>query len=157
DRDTKTVTCKVHPAGTPCKTTSTTTTSTTSTTSTSLGPCVPAPSGDGCCGAEQIMLISSAGTLQVDNLPPFPFPTGVTTTMNSGPACAASGASPTCRHEVIVPAGGFAVPNFDIPALNYCSSVIDRHCESGTGEGAGQLWDGHAPVGALTNITKNAD
>src|SRR5262249_41636156 len=107
-----------------------------------------------CCGAMRISLTSSAGTLQVDNLPAFPFPTGVSTVMD-----VAGGATmPNCQHNVVVPSGGFSVPNFDIPALNYCSSVIDLHCESGTGEGAGQLWDGHGAAGAsLTNVTKVAD
>src|SRR5262249_39523809 len=111
------------PGGCPVISTTTTTTVTTSTTTTT-----PAS----CCGAMRISLTSSAGTLQVDNLPAFPFPTGVSTIMD-----VAGGATmPNCQHNVVVPAGGFSVPNFDIPALNYCSSVIDLHCESGTGEGA---------------------
>src|SRR5262245_39623564 len=46
---------------------SVTTTSTTSTTSTTV-VCAPGA----CCGPEQIVLVSTAGTLQVDALPPFP-------------------------------------------------------------------------------------
>src|SRR5262249_36127124 len=80
-------------------------------------------------------LTSSAGTLQVDNLPAFLFPTGVTTVMDT---TAATIGLPTCQHDVHVPT--FTVPNFDIPALNYCSSVTALGCESGTGVGKGKLW-----------------
>jgi hypothetical protein len=126
---------------------STTSTTTSSTTSTTVA-CAPGP----CCGPEQIVLQSTAGTLQVDGLPPFPFPTGVMTTMNVGAPDA------SCGHDVVVPAGGFFVPVFDLPALNYCSQVVPTGCESGGGQGSGRLWDGHATTGvALTNVTKQAD
>jgi hypothetical protein len=61
---------------------------------------------------------------------------------------------------VSVPAGGFAVPSFCIPALQYTSQVISTGCESGTGDGAGFLWDGNAADNGgtpLTNVVKNAD
>jgi hypothetical protein len=94
------------------------------------------------------------GTLVVDNLAPFAFPSGVTTTLDTS---AASGGA-ECVHDVIVPGGGFSVPNFDIPALNYCSSVTPNGCESGTGQGAGTLWDGNGTPGvALTDVTASAD
>ena len=108
-----------------------------------------------CCGPERITLSSSAGTLAVDNLAPFPFPAGVTTVMD---VAAASLPYPDCQHTAIVPAGGFFVPNFDLPALNYCSSVTPIGCDVGTGFGAGNLWDGNgAPGLALINVTKSAD
>jgi hypothetical protein len=126
-------------------TTSTSHTSTTSTTSTTVALC---------CGPQRIVLRSSSGTLQVDNLPPFTFPSGVITTLDT--AAATGGAA--CAHDVVVPGGGFSVPNFDIAALNYCSSVTANGCESGTGDGAGRLWDGHGTAGAaLTNVSKSAD
>jgi len=71
---------------------------------------------------------------------------------------AATGAPGECRHDVVLPPGGFFVPHFDIPALNYCSEIIDLHCESGTGDGAGALWDGNGTAGlALTNVSKVGD
>jgi hypothetical protein len=114
------------------------------------GSCPTVPSG--CCGAERITLTSSAGTLTVDNLVPFPFPTGVLTVMDVGPADGA------CHHKVEVASGNFFVPNFDLPALNYCSSVTPIGCDVGTGFGAGDLWDGNAASGiALTNVLATGD
>jgi hypothetical protein len=108
-----------------------------------------------CCAPQRIALVSTVGTLRVDNLAPFQFPSNVITTMDMGPAV---GGAPECRHDVVVPAGGFHVPNFDIPALNYCSSINNLHCESGSGEGADALWDGMGAAGmALTNVTKVGD
>jgi hypothetical protein len=66
----------------------------------------------------------------------------------------------TCRHPVTLPPGGFAVPPFCIPALQYTSAVQTTGCESGTGIGAGFLWDGHTTAHGgtpLTNVTKNGD
>ena len=139
--------CPEQPTTTTTIPDSATTTSTTSTTSTTVICAAGA-----CCGAEQIVLVSTAGTLQVDALPPFPFPTGVMTTMNVGAPDA------NCGHDVVVPAGGFFVPVFDLPALNYCSQVVATGCEAGGGVGSGRLWDGHAPTGvALTNVIKRGD
>ena len=57
-----------------------------------------------------------------------------------------------------MPAGGFFVPNFDLPALNYCSSINPIGCDVGTGFGAGNVWDGNgAPGLALVNVLKKAD
>jgi len=127
------------------------TSTTTSTTCTSAG--VTTTTVNGCCGPERIRLVSSAGTLTVDNLTPFPFPSGIMTTMDTGAPTPG-----TCEHDVVLPPGGFSVPNFDIPALNFCSSVILKHCESGNGEGAGALWDGYGtPDVAMTNVSKVGD
>src|SRR5262249_52886610 len=87
------------PSALPATSTTTTSTSTTSTTSTTL-PC----GGVGCCGPERISLVSTVGTLRVDNLAPFPVPMGVVTTMDTGPAL---GAPTECRHDAVIPAGGF--------------------------------------------------
>ena len=138
----------------PGATTSTTLPGATTTTMPAGGTTTTTLPGAGCCGPERIVLRSSAGTLQVDNLPPFVFPVGVVTTMDTS----AAGGAPACQHDVVVPADGFSVPNFDIPALNYCSSVTPLGCEVGTGDGAGQLWDGNGAAGmAMTNVTKTAD
>src|SRR5262249_41424512 len=125
--------------------TSTTSTTIATTTSTTI---------QSCCAAERITLASSAGTLKVGGFAPFPFPAGVQTTIDAGAADA------TCKHPVTVPPGRSRVPPFCIPALQSTSQVTATGCESGTGDGAGFLWDGFASThgGApLTNVTKNAD
>jgi len=125
--------------------TSSTSTSTSSSTSTSL------PS---CCSAERTTLTSSAGTLTVGPFAPFPFPAGVITKIDSGAP------DLTCKHNVIVPSGGFAVPSFCIPALQYTSQVQTTGCESGGADGKGVLWDGNAGIfGGVpqTHISKVAD
>jgi hypothetical protein len=107
-----------------------------------------------CCRPERTTLISTPGTLKVGGFAPFPFPAGVIDIIDAGVADA------TCKHNATVPAGGFVVPPFCIPALQYTSQVVATGCESGTGHGAGMLWDGHAVDhgGApMTNVTKNAD
>jgi hypothetical protein len=126
-----------------------TTTSTTSTTSTSLP----------CCGAERITMTSGPGTLAVANLAPFPLPAGIVAILDSGPTLVGR---PECRHDVVVPPGGFVVPKFDVPfpegPSGYCSEVTTLGCESGAGEGAGTLWDSGADAGlALTNVTQRGD
>ena len=105
-----------------------------------------------CCGAERITLSSSAGTLQVDNLPPFPFPSGVTTVMDT---TAATVGLPTCEHDVHVPS--FFAPSFGIPALNFCSQVVATGCEAGTGVGKGKLWDGAGSTAANDRVSKEGD
>jgi hypothetical protein len=108
-----------------------------------------------CCGGERITLLSGPGTLQVDNLPPFGFPAGVQTTLDVGAAVAGL---PECRHDVIVPAGGFVAPQFEFGNLNYCTAVTVLGCESGGADGRGTLWDAAGAAGlALTDLTKAAD
>jgi hypothetical protein len=109
-------------------TTSSTSTSTSSTTSTTVAAC---------CEPEQIVTTSTAGTLIVSTLPAFPFPAGVVTTVNVGPAPG----FPNCAHPAIVPAGGFSVPTFCIPALGFSSDVIPTGCVTGGTEGKGVVWD----------------
>ena len=126
-----------------------TTTSTTSTTSTSLP----------CCGAERITMASEAGgTLTVANLVPFPLPAGIVAILDSGPTVVGR---PECRHDVVIPPGGFVVPKFDVPFLvgpGYCTEITNLGCESGNGLGGGALWDGGAdPDLALTNVTQRGD
>lgn len=125
------------------------TTTTTSTTSTTFPPPVA------CCGAERITLTSGAGILEVNNLPPVPFPAGVQTTLDVG---AAVTGMPECRHDVIVPLGGFFVPNFELPGTGFCNSFTATPCESGGAGGRGSLWDAGGAAGlALTNVSKTAD
>jgi hypothetical protein len=105
-----------------------------------------------CCGCERITLTSGPGTLTVSVLPPFPFPTGVVTTMDVGAA-----SNNLCDHSVTV--ASFTVPHFPIPALNYCSQVTNTGCAVATGGalGTGTLRDGNGPVGAPTNVTTVGD
>ena len=107
-----------------------------------------------CCRPERTVLVSTPGTLKVGGFAPFPFPAGVIDIIDAGVADA------TCKHDVTLPPGGFVVPAFCIPALQYTSQVVATACESGTGLGAGMLWDGHAVDHGgvpMTNVTKNAD
>ena len=139
-------------AGSTSSTIATTTSTVASTTSTSST--TTSTLAAGCCGAERINLNSTPGTLKVGGFAPFPFPAGVHTVIDAGVADA------TCRHSVTIPAGGFVVPAFCIPALQYTSELVATGCESGTGIGSGLLWDGHAAAhGGIptTNITKSAD
>ena len=170
DLDMITLSCK--PATSPCPTTTTTTVGSTSTTeattTTTTLPCGngtvdggeecdPAATPTGCgagetcaanctcatcpspCAPTQIVTQTGAGTLVVATLAAFPFPPGVQTTIDIGTA------DGTCRHDAIVPAGGFSVPVFCIPALGYTSQVIVRHCEAGGADGNGAVWDAAAP------------
>jgi hypothetical protein len=90
----------------------------------------------------------------MDHLAPFPFPAGVLTTMDTA---ATDTGIPECHHAIIIPAGGFSAPHFDIPALNYCSEVIPLGCASGGADGKGNLWDASGSVPAMANVTKQAD
>jgi hypothetical protein len=148
---TSSTTSSTIPQGSTTSITSTTIPVTTSSTSSSTTTSTIAA---GCCGAERIRLSSTAGTLKVGGFQPFPFPSGVQTVIDAGTADA------TCRHPVTIPAGGFSVPAFCIPALQYTSELVPTGCESGTGIGAGLLWDGHAATHGgtpMTNVAKSAD
>jgi hypothetical protein len=87
-----------------------------------------------CCAAGRIETTSGPGILQVSTLPPFPFPSGVLTRIDAG---APDGA---CEQSAVVPAGGFTVPVFCIPALGFTSQVVSTGCAAGTGAGAGTVW-----------------
>jgi hypothetical protein len=117
------------------------------------GTCPTIPTG--CCPAGQMITNSGPGTLTVGQLPAFPFPLGVLTTINVGAADA------FCKHDARVPMGGFAVPVFCIPALGFTSDVFMLGCDSGTEGGKGFVWDAGAPlVGPncpTTNILKQGD
>ena len=178
DTDVLILTCNPQPAAS-CPTTSTTTTTvTTSTTSTTIPcgngvvgageqcdppgqqaqcasgevcdgtcQCVAAPS---CCPATRISTTSTAGILQVSTLAPFPFPPGVITIVEAGAGDVA------CKHNAIVPAGGFSVPVFCIPALGFTSQVTPLGCETGTAVGNGFVWDDSSPS-ATPDVSRVGD
>jgi hypothetical protein len=103
-----------------------------------------------CCPASRIVTTSSPGTLAVSTLPAFPFPAGVLTTIDVGEA------DPACRHDAVVPAGGFSVPVFCIPALGFTSSVTPTGCEAGGATGRGTIWDAAAPA-ATPDVVRVGD
>jgi hypothetical protein len=84
---------------------------------------------------------SSPGTLSVGQLPAFPFPSGVVTTLDVG----AAPGYPNCEHPALVPSGGFAVPVFCIPALGFTSQLTTAGCVSGGNDGKGVVWDANDP------------
>jgi hypothetical protein len=131
----------------PCASPPVPTTSTTSTTSTTLPPC---------CGAERITLTSGPGTLQISGAPALPIvPAGLVAVLDSGPVVTGQ---PECRHDVLVPAGGFTVPNIGVPYLGWCMALTATGCASGGTDGKGTLWDGNGAAGlGITNVTKEAD
>jgi hypothetical protein len=128
----------------PYTTTSTTTTTSTSTTSTTAMI--------GCCGPQQIVATSGPGTLTIGTFAPFPFPAGVRAVVNGGPPDA------NCRHDAIVPAGGFTVPPFCIAQLNATSAVIGTGCAAGGTQGKGSIWDAGASCSAVqASVSKSGD
>jgi hypothetical protein len=105
----------------------TTTTSTTSMTSTT------APA---CCGPQRIIGVAQpGGVLQVTTLTPFEYLGGASLVIDAGPADA------DCRHELIVPPGGFTFPSMCFPALGFTGVLEARGCASGNGEGKGTGWE----------------
>jgi hypothetical protein len=80
----------------------------------------------------------------VSTLPAFPFPLGIVTVLDVGPGIAPPDRPTQCHHDVIVPAGGFAVPTFCIPGLGFTSQVQVTGCAAGGAAGRGTLWDGFA-------------
>jgi hypothetical protein len=104
------------------------------------------------------MKSDTGGTLTVANLVSFPLPAGIVAVLDSGPTVVGR---PECRHDVVVPPGGFVVPKFGVPFLEgpgYCTEITNLGCESGNGLGAGALWDGGAdPDLALTSVTQRGD
>ena len=111
------------------------------------------PNPPAACCAPQQMVVQTVGAeslMQVSTVVAFPFPAGASITMDGGPADAG------CRHDVIVPAGGFTVPNFCIPVLNFTVQMTAVGCAGGTARGAGVLWDAGAPAPA-PNVMRVAD
>jgi hypothetical protein len=119
-------------------------TAVTTTTSTTL-PCPHAA-----CEPTEIVLKSTPGSLKVGGFAPFPFPEGIMTKIEMGPGDSG------CRHDVVVPAGGFTVPSFCIPALQFMSQVVTLGCASGGADGKGTLWDGYS-LCASPGISRTAD
>jgi hypothetical protein len=111
--------------------------------------CAVAP----CCGPERITLETGPAALRMAGFE-WQIPAGGHIIIDSA---AASGA-PQCEHGAVIPPGGFQLPNFDLPELGHCGSVIPLGCESGSGAGAGRLWDGRGAAGAaMTIVDKVAD
>jgi hypothetical protein len=177
------LTCNPNPPGQPCPTTSTTTTPTPSTTTTTVNPCGngtldageqcdPPSTGTQCaagqvcnnscqcqssctpCPPAKVVTTSTPGTLQVSTLPAFPFPSGVVTTMQVGPA-----SNGLCEHPVGIPPGGFSVPVFCIPALSFTSTVENLGCDEGANVavGRGRLWDNNPNADPDADVTKVGD
>jgi hypothetical protein len=90
------------------------------------------------CPAQRYELTSTPGILAIGTLPAFPFPAGVVTRVDSGAANA------ECEHASVVPPGGFSVPVFCVPALGFTSELTATGCASGSGHGAGVVWDAAA-------------
>jgi hypothetical protein len=101
-----------------------------------------------CCAGVQMSTVTSAGTLVVDSLNAFPFPAGVTTTMN------VDAPDSECAHPLSV--GVYDVPTFCIVGLGFSSDVFYIGCESGTALGNGTVWDGNASC-PDADITRRAD
>jgi hypothetical protein len=133
-------TCTPNPCETTTTSTVATTTTTSSTTTTTLA----------CCGPARIETTSDPGSLVVGTFAAFPFPLGFVTQVDAGAADA------TCKHSVTIPAGGYTVPVFCIPALQYSSQVVSRGCESGTADGQGSVWDATSPS-PTPNVTHVGD
>src|SRR6185436_3161237 len=69
----------------------------------------------------------SGGTLAVDGITPFPFPTGGTIVQH-----VSSASGPACVHDSVVPfPGGFSAPIFCIPGLNFSVQVTQDGCGVG--------------------------
>ncbi|HJQ83654.1 MAG TPA: PQQ-binding-like beta-propeller repeat protein [Candidatus Binatia bacterium] len=114
-----------------------------------LGPGTP----PGTCCAPQRIVMQSVGTdnvFKVASLGPLPFPAGAWLTIDTGAADAG------CRHDAIVPAGGFTVPAFCIPALGFTTTITAVGCDGGGSSGSGAVWDGGAPT-ADPNVTRVGD
>jgi hypothetical protein len=104
-----------------------------------------------CCAATRITTSSAPGTLVVGTLAAFSFPAGIITTVEVG---AADG---TCKHAALVPSGGFSVPVFCLPALNFTSEVGAIGCEAGGNDGNGLVWDGSVCSGPDADVRSVGD
>jgi hypothetical protein len=83
----------------------------------------------------------SGGTLAVDGLPAFPFPSGGYVNQDVGPA------GPGCIHATTIPfPGGFSAPPFCVPALGFSVSVVQTGC------GIGQIDDDGGSDYTITEI-----
>jgi hypothetical protein len=114
------------------------------------GQCAGDPPREPCTGdadcepGVRCIRCETDGKLTVSTLPEFPFPLGVVTILDVGPGRASAERPTACFHDVIVPAGGFAVPTFCIPDLGFSSGVQVTGCALGGASGSGRLWDGFA-------------
>lgn len=109
-----------------------------------------------CCDGERITLKSGPGTIKLGGLFAFPYPAGTITVVDTA---APDGA---CRHDAVVPAGGFFMPPACMPALSYTFQAVATGCSTGTGTGLGRgvVWDGNSGTNGgvpQANVTKAAD
>jgi hypothetical protein len=105
-----------------------------------------------CCAPARIELSTSGGSLNVGPFT-FPFPSGAVIRIDTDAGDA------SCKHGAVVPAGGFTVPLFCIPNLQWTSEFIATGCESGTGRGSGTVWDGMAlcPDADVSSVGDTSD
>jgi hypothetical protein len=102
------------------------------------------------CAPQEIVLTSGPGTIEIGGFPPFPFPPGAVTTLDAGAGDSA------CRHDVVIPAGGFSTRSYCIPAAQFMAQVVALGCAGGSGQGRGSLWDGNATC-PTPDVTQAAD
>jgi hypothetical protein len=126
---------ELTPSSSPTTTTTVSTTSSTVTTTTT---------NPGCCPATRLSATTGYGRLVLGTLTAFPFPSGISITLDVG------GGDAGCKHDVVVLANGFSPTIFCLPATGFTMSVTPVGCESGNGFGDGSFWDG-------TSTTADAD
>jgi hypothetical protein len=92
-----------------------------------------------CCSSQRIVTTTNAtGIMQVDSYATFAVPVPVSVTLDTGVADGA------CRHDAIVPTGGFTAPAVCITALGYTARLTPVGCAVGAADGKGTVWDGNA-------------
>lgn len=115
------------------------------------GPSQPPP--DACCPSRRITVTTTTeGVASGAGFGLYTIPIGSELVFDVKEA----GDFPTCRHQVVVPEGGFEIPA--LGASGFCARMTPVGCATGDGIGRGDLWDGVAPSGsAHTTIRKVAD
>lgn len=87
----------------------------------------------------RIVAVSNPGTMSIGAFN-FPLPGGVAVTIDGGLVDPFA-----MSQELTIPPGGFNLPGFCIPALQYTAGVVPTGCESGTALGQGTGWAASAP------------
>ena len=104
-----------------------------------------------CCSSQRIVTTTNAtGIMQMDSAPAFGVPVPVSITLDTGVADGA------CRHDAIIPPGGFSAPAFCIPALAFTARITPVGCAAGGTDGKGTVWDGNAGC-PDADVDKQAD
>src|SRR5262245_59377573 len=95
---------------------------------------------DACCGPGRVRVRSEAGgLLTIGNMPAVPFPTGAEIVVDVAPSTDAS----TCRHDLVIPPGGFVMPGTFLNPL-LALDIAARGCVGGNALGSGLGWDSSA-------------